>query len=267
MKIVIFGSTGMLGTYCMKYFTQQKYEVMGIDRKMLDLTSDTKTIIDFLRTNIKKSDIIINAAGVIKQRFSPEENMVKVNSIFPHILSNFKIESGCEIFHITTDCVFSGKKGQYSELDEHDATDLYGISKSNGEPKNLSVIRTSIIGEELNNKLSLIEWCKSKKGENVKGYVDHFWNGVTCLNLAGYMNHLIINSFFHKGVKHYFSPNSTNKNNLLCMINKIYDLDMIISPMFAGKCDRTLINYKGYDTTKSTIEEQLLELKEFDIYV
>ena len=131
----------MLGTYCMKYFRQQGYEVVGFDRSHLDLTSDADVILDFINQNTTNEDVIINAAGVIKQRDSKE--MWEVNTFFPHVLSL----ANRRVIHITTDCVFTGKTGGYDENSPHDCDDDYGLSKSLGEPPNLTIIRTSIIGK------------------------------------------------------------------------------------------------------------------------
>ena len=262
MKIVIFGSSGMLGTYCVKYFEQQGYNVFGVEKKMLDLTSSDTEILNFLSSNVSSNDIIINAAGVIKQRNINVDDMYKVNTLFPHILSQFKMNKGCNVIHITTDCVFSGKQGYYDEISLHDCEDDYGKSKSLGEAPNLSIIRTSIIGEEINNKLSLIEWCKSKHGQSVHGFVDHYWNGVTCLELCKKINLFIKNEDFWTGVRIIHSPEIVSKYNLINMISDVFCLHIMVIPKIAGKCYRNLKN--GIFTTQ--LKEQLKELKEFNIY-
>lgn len=262
MKIVIFGSNGMLGTYCVKYFTQKGYNVFNVDRKILDLTSSDTEILDFLTSNVTRDDIIINAAGIIKQRNVDIGDMYKVNTIFPHILSKFKMDKGCDVIHITTDCVFSGKEGYYDETSLHDCDDDYGKSKSIGEAPNLSIIRTSIIGEEINNKLSLIEWCKSKRGQSVHGFIDHYWNGVTCLELCKQIKSFINYRDFWKGVRIIHSPEIVSKYNLINMISDLFYLDMMIIPKMGGKCYRNMTN--GIST--APLKMQLKELKEFNIY-
>lgn len=266
MKIVIFGSTGMLGTYCMEYFKRQGYEVVGVDRNQLDLTSPYMSILDFLWTNVNQNDVIVNAAGIIKQRNIDSEKMYLVNTIFPHILSKFKMENGCEVIHITTDCVFSGNDGYYNEDSRHDCEDDYGKSKSLGEAPNLTTIRTSIIGEEINNKLSLIEWCKSKQDQAVWGYVDHYWNGVTCLELCKQIHWIIKYNVFWKGVNIFYSTETMSKYNLLNMISEVFNLGLIITPKMGGKCYRNLKTVKGVLSPAKSLKEQLLELKEFNIY-
>jgi dTDP-4-dehydrorhamnose reductase len=265
MKIIVFGSTGMLGTYCVKFFQEKSYTVLPVDREMLDLTSSNKNILDFLISNVSSADLIINAAGIIKQRAPNIDDMYKVNTIFPHILSKFKMENGCNVIHITTDCVFSGRDGYYNSLSTPDCEDDYGQSKLLGEAPNLSIIRTSIIGEEIKNKLSLLEWCKSKREQTVYGYVDHYWNGVTCLELCKRINQLLENSLFWEGVDILHSPETVSKYNLISMISDIFDLKISVTPALGGKCYRNLTNIEC--VTTASLKQQLKELKKFNIYV
>jgi hypothetical protein len=96
-------------------------------------------------------------------------------------------------------CVFNGAEGGYVESSPHTAMDIYGRSKSLGESESATIIRTSIIGEELSNKLSLVEWVKSQAGKSVNGYLNHFWNGITCLQFAKICDYMLKNDLFWKG--------------------------------------------------------------------
>ena len=165
MRIFIFGSSGMLGTYLVKYL-KNNFNVVPITRNEFDLLSDFKLLKE--KYDFNSSDIIINAAGIIKQRNFHYEELIVVNSLFPHFLSQLKNEYNCKVIHISTDCVFSGKDGGYNEDSPHDCVDEYGKSKSLGENENLTIIRTSIIGEEIRNKKSLLEWICSKSNSDVK---------------------------------------------------------------------------------------------------
>lgn len=260
MRIVIFGSNGMLGNYLKSYFSK-KYEIKTFTRNEIDLTSDEKNIKKFLFENIENNDIIINAAGIIKQRNYNQLELIKVNSIFPHLLK----ELSNKIIHITTDCVFSGNKGSYTESDLHDCVDDYGKSKSLGENKELMIIRTSIIGEEYNNKKSLLEWVKSQENKTIYGYTNHIWNGITCLELCKFIDNTIINNNFWEGVRHIYSPSPVSKYDLISMINNIYGLNInIIKKETDSKCDRSLLsNYKL--PLLQNLNEQLLELKNYNL--
>jgi len=255
MKVFIFGSSGMLGVYLNEYLGD--YDVVPITRKEIDLNEDFSLIIE--KYNFNESDVIINAAGVIKQRdYSPEE-LIRVNSLFPHFLETLN----CKIIHITTDCVFSGKEGNYNEDALHDCLDDYGKSKSLGEPKNICVIRTSIIGEELYNKKSLIEWVKSNKNSTIGGYINHFWNGVTCLELAKYIKRIIDENGYWKGVRHLHSPDTISKYQLVSYINEEYSLGNEVTHIMSNYCDRSLSSKYEFPISKK-IREQISELKKFE---
>lgn len=256
MKIFIFGSSGMLGVYLNEYL-KQWYEIIPITRQEIDLNKDFSKITE--KYNFSESDVIINAAGIIKQRDYSAEELIRVNSLFPHFLSTLD----CKVIHITTDCVFSGKDGEYDEDSFHDCLDDYGKSKSLGEPKNICVIRTSIIGEELYNKKSLIEWVKSNKNKKINGYINHFWNGVTCLELSKYIENIINENNYWEGVRHIHSPDTVSKYQLVSYINDVYSLSNTVIPTMTDYCNRSLSSKYEFSVPKK-IYEQILELKKFE---
>lgn len=264
MKIILFGSNGMLGNYLNTYLSI-KYDMLSLTRKDIDLSNVSEDeLMFFLEQNVKKEDVIVNACGVIKQRGYDIKDMIMVNSIFPNILAKFKEKTGCEIIHITTDCVYSGDKGLYEESNHHDCLDDYGKSKSLGENPKLTNIRTSIIGEEKLNKKSLLEWVKSNKNNTIDGYDNHLWNGVTCLELSKFINNIIENNSYWCGVKHIFSPNTVSKYELVIIINQIYDLNITINKKTTDiNCYRNLTSNSPQLITK-TLYEQIIELKEYD---
>lgn len=226
MRVVIFGSNGMLGRYLTSYL-KNKYEVLPLTRADLDVSKTNELdIFEFLNKNINQEDIIINT--IVSKNGNIDE-MIKVNSIFPKILSKFKTDISCHIIHITTDGVFSGEKGDYKETDPHDYTNDYGKSKSNSEDNILTIIRTSIIGEETDNKKSLLEWTISNKNQTIEGYDNHLWNGITCLELAKLIERIIRDNLFWNGVRHIYSPDTISKYDLLSMINQIYNLNLNIN--------------------------------------
>jgi dTDP-4-dehydrorhamnose reductase len=221
MKIVLFGSNGMLGEY-LKSYLSKKYDVLSLTRKDIDLSViDESSLMNFLKNNVSKDDIIINGCGIIKQRDYKPIEMIMVNSVFPNLLAKFKKDIDCKIIHITTDCVFSGSRGLYVETDKHDCLDDYGKSKSLGENPLLTTIRTSIIGEEKSNKKSLLEWVISNRNKTIDGYDNHLWNGVTCLELSKFISEMIENNNFWEGVKHIFSPSTLSKYELVNIINDV----------------------------------------------
>ncbi|HGJ66029.1 TPA: hypothetical protein ENS27_11670, partial [bacterium] len=194
------------------------------------------------------------------------EDVLRINSLFPRNLAKLCNAKDIKCFHITTDCVYTGKKGNYSEADFFDADDLYGLSKNAGENKDCMTLRTSIIGEENGNSRSLLEWAKSQAGKEVNGFTNHLWNGVTTLYLAEVIETILVNNLYEKGLFHIHSPNTVNKYELLQIFNRVYRLDLRINPVEAKDAvDRSLSSI--YDLTKlvsvKTLEQQITEMQEF----
>lgn len=266
MKIFVFGSTGMLGTYVSKYFSSRGYDVVPVNRKNIDITKITDEI--SMNSTIGKGDIVINCAGLIKQRVGTTEyDFIKINTVFPHMLAMTCKAKGARLIHVSTDCVFDGAVGGYNELDPHNATDIYGRSKSLGEPSDATVIRTSIIGEEKNNFLSLLEWVKSNKDSTVNGFTNHYWNGITCLKFAEICEYMIKNDLFWFSVKHIFSPSVVNKYELVNMISDVYNLNINVTPVECqNKCDRSLTTVrKSIILQVEDLKTQIQKMKEFKI--
>lgn len=263
--VVVIGSSGMLGYAVEEYFVRQNYKVTGITRADFDIAREP---IETLEGTLENVDIVINCAGVIKPRIAAMsvEDVMRVNAIFPRNLAKLCKAWGIPCFHITTDCVYTGKKGQYTEWDYFDAEDLYGMSKNAGETAECMVLRTSIIGEEYGQKRSLLEWAKSQAGKQVSGFVNHLWNGVTTVYLAEIIETIITNNLYRDGIFHVHSPNTITKYELLSTFSDVYGLSLTITPVRAPQpCDRSLSsNYSlAHQLVTKTIEQQVMEMKRF----
>ena len=273
MKVFVLGSNGMLGRYLCKYLKNNNFHsltVVAISRDELDLTTVSEKDVEnvLCKFNITDNDVVINAAGIINVMVDVvgKETTENVNSKFPHILANVCQKLNTKMIHITTDCVFSGDKGNYDENDTHDCNDVYGKTKSKGEPENCCVIRTSIIGEEVNHKRSLIEWIKSMKGKVVSGFTNHTWNGLTCLELSKVIEKIIHNGWYWGGVRHIHSPDVVTKKELLSIVNSVYDLNIeIVDKKTDNNCYRSLrsvYDIEKYEIPK--INKQVLDLYKFE---
>ena len=270
MRIMIIGSTGMLGSAVGKYFLDKpEYDVFLTYRDSSFAYGKNKVYFDIIKHNIDKlfdveCDYYINCSGVIKQKMMiPGKQDILINSIFPYELSKRCHQINSKLIHVSTDCVFSGHRGKYTEDDEHDCLDFYGKSKSLGEPTNCMVLRTSIIGEEIAHNVSFIEWAKSNKGKKVMGYSDHFWNGITTLQYAKICKKIISLNLYNKDKFHIFSPDDVSKLNLLRMINRKYHLNLNISSFETGdRIDRTLRTKKNLNDILNidSLEKQIYHL-------
>ena len=269
MKIFVLGSNGRLGRYVYTYFKSRTYDVIEVTRKDIDATNTSELDISsrLFRMGMKKGDVVINCIGLIKQRKNVSKlDFIQINSTFPLMLANVCEQDGAHLIHPTTDCVFNGYDGAYDENSPHNAEDVYGITKSLGEPENATVIRTSIIGEELHNQLSFVEWVKSEKGNEVKGFTNHKWNGITCLEFAKVCERIIENGLFWKGVTHVMSPETITKYKMVEYVSDVYDLDIKIRfTETPNKCYRDLATVKhyNYDLDIIPLKEQIQEMKDF----
>ena len=227
-KILLFGATGMAG-HMVYYFLREtkKYKIDNVvfrnklteDSIQLDVTNNN-AVSKLVKTI--KPDIIINCIGVlIKGSKENPDNAILLNAYFPHLLKRLSDEVNATLIHISTDCVFSGKKGNYSEIDFRDADDVYGRSKALGEiinEKDLT-IRTSIIGPELKeNGEGLFHWFMKNSG-NVNGYTNAYWGGVTTLELAKAIDVAIENNL--TGLVHLSNGEKISKFDLLNLIKKV----------------------------------------------
>lgn len=270
MKIVVIGSHGMLGRYVTMYL-KKYFDVIEVNRDELDVATASETVIqEYFNNKIAPSDVIINCAGTIKPRVDElgALNAIRVNAVFPRLLANYAESIGAKMIHPTTDCVFTGMEGGYDENSPHDVTDIYGRTKSLGEPANCTVIRTSIIGEEVNQGRSLVEWVKRNHDKEIPGYTNHIWNGVTCYQFAKICKEIIDKNIFWLGTRHIFS-NKLTKFELVELINVIYSLNIVVKPKEASiKCDRSLTSIYEPIVQIPTIGSQIAELREveYDLY-
>ena len=197
--------------------------------------------------NVFEPDVIINAVGIIKQLPKSKEviKTLKINSIFPHQLAQLAQAMGARLITISTDCVFNGRKGNYTEKDVSDAEDLYGKSKNLGEvfADGCLTLRTSIIGRELHTSHSLVEWFLSNRGGKVKGFTEAIYTGFPTIALADIISELIENHKNLQGLYHV-SSQPISKFDLLCLLKEFYKVPIEIEPYADYKIDRSLDSSK-----------------------
>jgi len=219
-RILILGITGMLGhTLYKEMLKQNKYQTYGTTRNSVGLenyfTQEERNFIrggvdaDNFDTVIRaiasvQPNIIINCIGIIKQRPIAGDPLVAitVNAQLPHRISLVARGANARLIHISTDCVFNGKKGNYTELDSSDAKDLYGRTKFLGEVSypHCVTIRTSIIGHELKTEFSLMDWFMSQERE-VNGFTKAIYSGFTTIEMANIIsNYVVANNKIERSV-------------------------------------------------------------------
>ena len=228
-KILILGSTGMLGSAITRIFSQSSHELIEVNRSG-KVTNAANQVLQFDVENDPfekilsfKFDYVINCIGLIRQKINVNSSSdilraINLNAEFPIKLINEAENHHYKILQIATDCVYSGFKGNYSESDHKDPIDVYGYSKALGEVESpsLSLIRTSIIGREVGSAKSLVEWVLSQPNEaKLKGFTNHVWNGVTTFHLAKIFLGMVDNKSFVSGTSHLIPKNDVSKYELI----------------------------------------------------
>lgn len=208
-----------------------------------------------------KPDYIINCIGIlIKGSTTNPANAIFINSYFPHLLVQIADELNSKVIHISTDCVFSGKKGSYTETDFRDADDTYGRSKALGEvfsDRHLT-LRTSIIGPEIKKHgEGLFHWFMHQSGE-INGFTEAFWGGVTTLQLAKCIEQSIHQNYI--GLLHVTNGERISKFDLIKLFQSIWKIDTVSIMPYSGKSvDKSLISKKEIDFNVPSYSDMLLK--------
>ncbi|GAA0714472.1 SDR family oxidoreductase [Paraclostridium ghonii] len=251
-KILVFGATGMAGHMVTMYLSKmkEKYTIYNICHKnKLNENSiicdiDNLEKINELIKNINP-DVIINCIGVLNKSAELDiKNTIYVNTFFPRFLARIGEIENIKILHLSTDCVFNGTKGNYSEDSFKDEDEIYGLSKNLGEiyGKNSLTIRTSIIGPELKNGSGLFNWFMHQEGI-VKGFTNVYWNGITTLELAKVIDKALDTNIY--GIYNIANDSKISKYNLLNIIKDEFGKNNIIIEAFYDiYSDKSLITIK-----------------------
>jgi len=190
-----------------------------------------------------KPEVVINCIGIVKQLPAANDPLsaIAINALFPHQLSKLCRQKNIHLIHMSTDCVFSGNRGNYTEHDPSDADDLYGKTKFLGEVNysGCLTIRTSIIGRELDTNHGLIEWFLSQEGKTVSGYKKAIFSGLTTQALSVIIGKIIEDFPEIHGIRQIASE-PVSKYDLLNLVKKTYNLSITIEPDETVKNNRTL---------------------------
>lgn len=257
MKILIIGSTGMLGNAMIRVLSERvDWDVFGTIRSENATRLFLPHIVERLipGVDVEQNDslikvfsqirpnVVINCVGLVKQLRCAEDVLqaIPINTLLPHRLAKLCELIGSRLIHVSTDCVFLGDKGNYSESDFSDADDVYGKSKFLGEvayPHTLT-LRTSIIGQELHSAHGLVNWFLSQK-EFCKGYTRAIFSGLPTVVLAQIIRDVLIPLPDLSGIYHVASQ-PISKYNLLKLIASVYEKSIEIVPDDKLVIDRSL---------------------------
>ena len=290
-KLLILGSSGMLGNMVSKYFINtSEFDIfLSYRNKTQHHQHENSNKFDALSDDLEKliedinPDFLINCIGLIKPEINEESNKsikkaLEVNSYFPLKISNLASEYDFKFIQIGTDCVFSGITGEYLESSFQDAIDIYGKSKIGGEAVNLNkyVLRGSIVGPEVGQGKSLLNWFLLQNKGKVNGFIDHKWNGITTLNFAKIVHGMIKTNNFNNNIQHVVPKDEVSKYDLLLYFNKFFGVDVKIEKINSEHSVNRTLKTENEDANKTlwidagyedipTIEENIKELSESNL--
>lgn len=256
MKVLVLGGDGMLGHHLLKSLSSM-HEVKVTLRQdhsaylIFELFSESNSFFGIDVRSLEgltevcaefKPQAVINAVGIVKQRSTAKESIpsLEINSLLPHRLAVLCRAIGARLIHLSTDCVYSGSKGNYRDDDPSDAEDLYGKTKYLGElyESHCLTLRTSIIGRELSRRKSLFEWFMAQEGK-VKGFRNAIYNGFTTIEMARIIDMMLVQHPEACGVWQV-SSEPIDKCTLLELIKAKTGKQIEIVPDESFVCDRTL---------------------------
>lgn len=265
-RILVLGVTGMLGSTLFRALSaDQSLDTFGTMRDASGARHFAPGLQDALIPNVQfegevgilnafaiaQPDIVINCIGIIKQLPNSNDHLesLAINASLPHRLAKYCSVFGARLVHFSTDCVFSGKQGEYKESDFPDAHDLYGRSKFLGEVDyaNTLTLRTSIIGHEMSGSKSLVDWFLSQSG-TVKGFSKAIFSGLPTIELARVVRQFVIPNPALEGLYH-LSVDPINKYDLLSLVADVYEKDIEIIADDKLVIDRSLNSDKFRGST------------------
>lgn len=267
MNVLIVGCSGMLGHKLWQVLSRDhdtrvtfresfsRYAFLGLfdaGRAVTNVSAhDFDTVVRAFAS--ARPEVVVNCIGIVKQQAAAKDPLqsIAINSLFPHRLAGLCQATGARLIHISTDCVFSGSKGNYTETDAPDAEDVYGRSKLLGEVsgEGCLTIRTSIIGRELESSHGLVEWFLSQQGKTVRGYQKAIFSGFTTLALARIIGNIIEKHSSLEGL-YQVSAEPISKFDLLHLVKENYGCKIEIEPDSAFLCDRSLISERFRTATR-----------------
>lgn len=273
-KILVIGIKGMAGHVIFNKFKDEYgFAAYGIARNIepsentFNLDVNNTDVLEQIITE-HKFDVIVNCIGILnKDAEDNPEKAIWFNSYFPHFLEKVTKNSKTKVVHISTDCVFSGKRGDYTEDDFRDGIGFYAQSKALGEiinDKDITV-RTSIVGPEINkNGIGLFNWFMNHpENAELKGYSQAFWSGITTIELAKVVHDVLEKNV--SGLKQVAPSEKISKYDMLVLFNEIFKNNNFKIEAFDGyKVDKSLRSVRqDYVYSTPNYKEMFLEMKQW----
>ncbi len=268
-KVIVLGANGMAGHVITTGLNaDDAYEVISVARSksainptvLMDV-SDFDSLAILIKNS--KADVIINCIGLLnKTAENNPDQAILVNSYLPHFLETKTKNTNTKVIHISTDCVFSGEEGGYTEKSFKNGKGFYAQSKALGELDNTKdlTFRTSIIGPELNtNGIGLFHWFANQT-VTINGYTNAYWTGITTIELLEAIKAAITENL--TGLYHLVNDSKISKFNLVAIFNEVFHKNLSINPYDGYKVDKSLINSRtDFSFKVNSYKEMVLEMK------
>jgi len=284
MRVLILGGSGMLGHQLCRVLSRrmetwatfrqnpadyEKYKLISQDHALGGVVVENLASVQ-RALETAKPDAVVNSIGIVKQRDDAKQAIpsIRVNALFPHQLADLCADYGTRLVQLSTDCVFSGLRGRYTEVDIPDPVDLYGRTKLLGELNRASclTLRTSIIGWQINANTSLLGWFARQRGQRIKGYRRAIYAGFSTRVLVELISDLLETRPDLTGLYQVASEPISKYDLLLNLRDKLGWSDIDIEPDENFYCDRSLIstrfkvatgwNAPGWDEMLSGLAEE-----------
>lgn len=218
--------------------------LVGIDARRFE------SVIEALEAT--RPQVVVNAIGLVKQKAEARDTpaLIEVNALFPHLLARATAQRGLRLIHVSSDCVFSGRRGAYdAERDLPDPLDAYGRAKLLGEPEEPGclTLRTSLVGRELQGRHGLLEWFLSQRGGRIPGYTRAIFSGLTTSRFADLLLMLVEHQPALEGL-HHVATAPISKHALLTLLGQAYALRVTIEARDQPVLDRSLDGQRFWST-------------------
>lgn len=266
MKVLILGANGMLGHVVDLYLKEHGHEVIKTtrnpeDKYYFDAYENVYGIEGIIAR--VKPDAIINCIGVLNEAAEKNHSLaILLNSFLPNFIDSLSEKYGFTLVHVTTDCVFDGESGNYTEDAVPNATSFYGISKAMGEVKNdrTLTLRLSIVGPDINpNGIGLFNWFSKQTGE-VKGYSEVYWTGVTTIELARVIEEALREKI--TGFHHVVNNEKIKKSELIRLFEKYFHFGITVVDDDTKKSDKSLVRTnKSHDFKIPSYEQMVKDMR------
>lgn len=267
MKLLVLGADGMLGHVVKQYFIEKGHEVKGTSRSesqdfVFDATKNLSDLDTFI--NELKPEVVINCIGILNKAAEDNHALASlVNGYLPNYLDSICQKNNIKFIHVSTDCVFDGKKGEYTEDSFRDAANYYGLSKAVGEinnDKNLT-LRTSIVGPDMNpNGIGLFQWFMNQSKET-NGFDKVIWTGVTTIEFAKAMEKAIAKNL--TGLRHVVNNQKIDKYSLLNLFKQYFNKEIVINKKSDYVSDKSLIRTTDFDFEVPSYNQMVKEMSEW----